>query len=211
MLSLDTIAPATSVFVIAFEGVRDDRKHLNSLGISANNVLTVVKNPSVQSPMMVEVDNIRFALSKKLARKILVSHVLDDQTLIFEGNQTRQREVVLNILKDEKGHFTLESLLERAQKADPKIGQITIYRTLKAMVDRGVLEELSLPDGARAFEVKKGHHDHIICEGCGEIFEFHNEMIEKLQEDMAALYGIKLKRHSLKLIGETCKKCAPKN
>jgi Fur family ferric uptake transcriptional regulator len=47
---------------------------------------------------------------------------------------------------------------------------------------------VELPDGIKKFEKKKEHHDHLICENCGTIFEFHNEKIEKIQKEIAKKY-----------------------
>ena len=207
MNSLDRVQQQNVVFVLEIDSDLKTEKHLESLGILPSKMMTVIRNESVKTPLIVEVDNTRFALSRSIAEQIVVSDVLDHQELIFEGNQTKQRQTILEVLKGCHNHFTFEELFVKIKQVDEKIGQVTLYRTLKVLVGRGVVEELELPEGGKKFEVKKGHHDHIICKNCGAIIEFHDEDMEALQEKIAKKHGIELGSHRMQLFGEHCKAC----
>lgn len=210
MQKLSQIPAQTSVFVLEVEGNKQEKDRLHSLGFIPERIITVIQNPKGKMPMVVEVFNSRFAVSKDIANEVFVSNVLDSQSLIFDAHhnkKTDQRDLILQVLKNQKGHFALSEFTETVRKEDQKIGKITVYRTLKLLVEKGILEVIAMPDGQRMFELKKGHHDHIICEKCGEIMEFHNDEIEKLQEKIAKQHNVELNKHKLKLFAESCPKC----
>lgn len=209
MQKLSQTPAQTSVFVLEIEGNQEEKERLHTLGIISERIITVIKNPKGKMPMIIEVFNSRFAVSKEIAKDVFVSNVLDDQSLIFDSNhkKTEQRDLILDMLKNQKGHFSLNDFTELVRKKDSKIGTITVYRTLKFLVEKGILEVIDLLNGERQFEIKKGHHDHIICENCGEIMEFHNDDIEKLQEQIAKQHNVELNTHKLKLFAEKCPKC----
>lgn len=209
MQNLTQIAEQTAVFILEIQGDKTERERLYTLGIVPEKMITVIKNPKGNTPLVVEVLNSRFILSKEIAKHILVAKVLDNQDLIFDKQhkKTKQRELILNFLKMQEGHFSLSEFTEEVRKKDQKIGTITVYRTLKFLESKGILEVIKLANGQKVFEIKKGHHDHIICEKCASIIEFHNEDLEKLQEKIAEQHNVELDSHNLKFFVESCPKC----
>lgn len=119
---------------------------------------------------------------------------------------TRQRELILTtFLKME--HVTAEQLYHILAKKDPHIGLATIYRTLKLFCETGLAQERHFGSQTQFDNVAhKGHHDHMICTGCGKIVEFHNCQIEDLQEEVARKNGFIIKTHKLELYG-LCSNC----
>jgi len=119
---------------------------------------------------------------------------------------TYQRELILTIfLKME--HVTAEQLYHILAKKDPHIGLATIYRTLKLFCDTGLAQERHFGTQAHFDNVShKGHHDHLICTGCGKIIEFSNCQIEHLQEAIAKENGFTIQTHKLELYG-LCSAC----
>ncbi|MDR4493670.1 MAG: Fur family transcriptional regulator [Nitrospirales bacterium] len=119
---------------------------------------------------------------------------------------TRQRELILTtFLKME--HVTAEQLYHILAKKDPHIGLATIYRTLKLFCETGLAQERHFGSQTQFDNVAhKGHHDHMICTGCGKIVEFHNCQIEDLQEEVARKNGFVIKTHKLELYG-LCSNC----
>jgi Fur family ferric uptake transcriptional regulator len=119
---------------------------------------------------------------------------------------TRQRELILTtFLKLE--HVTAEQLYHILAKKDPHIGLATIYRTLKLFCETGLAQERHFGSQTQFDNVAhKGHHDHLICTGCGKIVEFHNCQIEDLQEEVAKKNGFTIKTHKLELYG-LCPAC----
>ena len=209
MKKLSNISEKNSVFILEIESDKKNQERLYSLGVLPAKIITVIKNPQNKSPLIIEVDESRFAVSHDLAQKIIVTHVLDGQNFIFDAQhkKTEQRVFILKELKKQKGHFSLNEFTEKLRKKDSKIGTITVYRTLKLLTEKGILEVLDLPDSTKVFEIKKGHHDHIICDNCGSIIEFHNEEMERLQEKIAEKHDIELDSHKVRLFAKKCPKC----
>ena len=87
-------------------------------------------------------------------------------------------------------------------KIDPKISIATVYRTVKLFEESGILTKHEFKGGkARYEELNEGHHDHLIDVKSGEIIEFVDEEIEKLQKKVADKYGYTLVDHKLELYG----------
>jgi Fur family transcriptional regulator, ferric uptake regulator len=123
---------------------------------------------------------------------------------------TQQRDVILDLFLKSTGHISIEDLLARVRKRNPRVGYATVYRTLKLLTDCGIAAARQFGDGQTRYEVMgdHAHHDHLICTQCGLILEFENDTIEKLQDEMAdRLGGFKLTKHKLELYG-LCPKAA---
>ena len=87
-------------------------------------------------------------------------------------------------------------------KIDPKISIATVYRTVKLFEESGILTKHEFKGGkARYEELNEGHHDHLIDVKTGEIIEFVDNEIEKLQKNVAEKYGYTLVDHKLELYG----------
>ncbi|MFP5240559.1 MAG: Fur family transcriptional regulator [Acidobacteriota bacterium] len=139
-------------------------------------------------------------------------HVLfDDYAAKQRLKMTPQRRHILDVFLEQSGHVTSEELYELVKKAYKTIGQATVYRTLKLLSGAGIAKEVDFGDGVTRYELQQGddHHDHLICEGCGENVEVLDEEIEKLQEQVAARHGYRLTRHKMYLYG-ICPKCQGK-
>jgi Fur family ferric uptake transcriptional regulator len=86
-------------------------------------------------------------------------------------------------------HPDVDELYNRVSKIDPKISIATVYRTVKLFEESGILAKHDFKGGkARYEELNEGHHDHLIDVKSGEIIEFVDEEIEKLQENFADKY-----------------------
>jgi Fur family ferric uptake transcriptional regulator len=121
---------------------------------------------------------------------------------------TDQRKVIAQVISESKeaygesDHPDVDELYIRVSKIDPKISIATVYRTVKLFEESGILAKHEFKGGkARYEELNEGHHDHLIDVKSGEIIEFVDEEIEKLQEKIAAKYGYKLVDHKLELYG----------
>jgi Fur family ferric uptake transcriptional regulator len=135
------------------------------------------------------------------------------KTLISNGGMkaTRQREEIYNIFLSSPSHRNLAQIYARVAKANPTIGYTTVYRTLKLLTRLGLAEERKFTDGETRYEpiARGGHHDHLICLGCGKIIEFEDEAIEALQNRVADRYRFKIFHHRMELYGR-CAECGVK-
>ena len=115
---------------------------------------------------------------------------------------TEQRRVIARVLSQSSDHPDVEQLYRRATKIDPRISIATVYRTVKLFEEAQILDRHDFGDGrARYEEAPEEHHDHLIDVNTGEVIEFVNEAIEKLQEEVARKFGYKLVGHRLELFG----------
>ena len=115
---------------------------------------------------------------------------------------TDQRKVIAQVMSDTKDHPDVDELHKRVSEVDKKISIATVYRTVKLFEEAGILEKHEFKGGkARYEELNEGHHDHLIDVKSGEIIEFVDEEIEKLQKKVAEKYGYKLVDHKLELYG----------
>ena len=91
---------------------------------------------------------------------------------------------------------------KRVSKLDSRISIATIYRTVKLFEESGILTKHDFKGGKARYEtIVESHHDHLIDIKSGEIIEFVDEEIEKLQKKVAEKYGYKLVDHKLELYG----------
>ncbi|MEM8647028.1 MAG: Fur family transcriptional regulator [Pseudomonadota bacterium] len=115
---------------------------------------------------------------------------------------TEQRKVIASVLSDAEDHPDVEEVYRRASAIDSKISIATVYRTVRLFEDAGLLERHDFGDGRARYEpAQEEHHDHLIDLQSGEVIEFKNEEIEKLQEIVARELGYKLVDHRLELYG----------
>src|SRR5512138_1660262 len=104
-------------------------------------------------------------------------------------NTTAQREAIVEQFLRTREHVSIDELLGKVRKRQPKVGYATVYRTLKLLVDSGLAIERQFGDGQARYEVAGAHHDHLICARCGVILEFEDDEIERLQEKIAQRLG----------------------
>jgi Fur family ferric uptake transcriptional regulator len=120
---------------------------------------------------------------------------------------TGQRRTIARVLSEAEDHPDVEEVYRRASAQDPRISLSTVYRTVRLFENEGILERHEFGDGKRArYEpAGHGHHDHLINVKTGEVIEFRNEQIEKLQEAVARELGFRLIGHRLELFGTPIK------
>jgi len=115
---------------------------------------------------------------------------------------TDQRKLVAQIMTDSHDHPNVDKLYKRVSKIDSKISIATVYRTVKLFEESGILAKHEFKGSkARYEELNESHHDHLIDIKSGEIIEFVDDEIEKLQKKVADKYGYELVDHKLELYG----------
>ncbi len=120
---------------------------------------------------------------------------------------TDQRKLIAKIMSESEDHPDVDELHKRVNKVDSKISIATVYRTVKLFEEAGIVAKHDFKGTkARYEEATHEHHDHLIDINTGEIWEFVNEDIEKLQNEVAEKLGYKLVDHRLELYGSKIKK-----
>jgi Fur family ferric uptake transcriptional regulator len=110
---------------------------------------------------------------------------------------TGQREKIASIALEKESHFEIQELVRDVRKLHSDISPATVYRNVKTLCEAGLLQEtLESDSGVTLYErFESGHHDHIVCADCGQIFEFHNPAIERAQSKALGALGFEETRH----------------
>ena len=126
---------------------------------------------------------------------------------------TDQRKIIAKVMSESKStygskdHPDVDELHKRVTVIDDKISIATVYRTVKLFEEAGILIKHDFKAGKARYEPSlEDHHDHLIDINSGEIIEFVDEDIEKLQNEVAKKLGYKLVDHKLELYGSKIKK-----
>ena len=131
-----------------------------------------------------------------------MSDTIEKKFLLKGVKLTEQRKIISRVMSNSSDHPDVDELYNRVSKIDPKISIATVYRTVKLFEESGILTKHEFKGGkARYEELNEGHHDHLIDVKSGEIIEFVDEEIEKLQKKVAEKYGYTLVDHKLELYG----------
>ncbi|MDA0704787.1 MAG: Fur family transcriptional regulator [Proteobacteria bacterium] len=113
---------------------------------------------------------------------------------------TEQRKVIARVLSDAEDHPDVEQLYRRCADIDNRISLATVYRTVRLFEDAAILEKHDFGDGrARYEESPREHHDHLINLRTGDVVEFVDKEIERLQVEVARRLGYRLVDHRLAL------------
>ncbi len=115
---------------------------------------------------------------------------------------TEQRRIIARVISSSHDHPDVEELHRRAAAIDSGISIATVYRTVRLFEEAGILERHDFRDGrSRYEETPNQHHDHLIDTRSGQVIEFVDPEIERLQHEIAARLGYRLVDHRLELYG----------
>ena len=120
-----------------------------------------------------------------------------EQRCIDKGmRMTEQRRVIARVLELADDHPDTEELYIRASRVDSGISISTVYRTVSLFEEAGIVERHEFRDGRARYEtVPESHHDHLIDMKSGQVIEFTNDEIERLQSVIARELGYRLVDH----------------
>ena len=131
-----------------------------------------------------------------------MSQSIEEKCLSKGVKLTDQRRIIAKVMSESSDHPDVDELYNRVSKIDPKISIATVYRTVKLFEEAGILTKHDFKGGKARYEAMiESHHDHLIDVKSGEIIEFVDEEIEKLQKKVAEKYGYTLVDHKLELYG----------
>ncbi len=136
-----------------------------------------------------------------------MSSSIEDKCIKKGVRLTEQRKLVAQVMSNLEDHPDVDELHKRINKLDPKISIATVYRTVKLFEESGIVAKHDFKGNKARYEQSpQEHHDHLIDINTGEIIEFVNQDIEKLQKQVAEKLGYKLVDHRLELYGSKNKK-----
>ena len=127
---------------------------------------------------------------------------------------TRQRRVILEVMDAAEQHLDVDQILERAQKIDPEVHLVTVYRTIDLLKKQGLIDELDLLHlrGDRHYYETHGPRDHIhvACLRCGKVREFESRLYEQLKAQIATDCDIQVTVTRTE-VGGICNECLAKD
>jgi Fur family ferric uptake transcriptional regulator len=113
---------------------------------------------------------------------------------------TDQRKVIAGVLSEAQDHPDVEELYRRSSGVDPNISIATVYRTVRLFEEAGIIARHDFRDGRSRYEqAGDEHHDHLIDMKSGQVIEFIDDEIERLQHLIAKRLGFRLIDHRLEL------------
>ncbi len=132
--------------------------------------------------------------AEKVFRKYLLEHGL---------KYTGERRLLLQAVVRNNGHFEAEQLLLDMRQASERVAKATVYRTLKLLVDCGIVREVQFTNKQVHYEHTYGDvpHDHMICRHCGRIIEFDAVDVLRLREKVAREHGFRSQSHRFQIRG----------
>ena len=130
-----------------------------------------------------------------------MNETIEEKCLAKGVKLTEQRKIIAKVMSGSKDHPDVDELYKRVSNIDPKISIATVYRTIKLFAEEGIVTKHGFKGGekARYEELSESHHDHLIDIKTGEIIEFIDDEIEKLQKKIAEKFGYDLVDHKLEL------------
>jgi Fur family ferric uptake transcriptional regulator len=134
---------------------------------------------------------------------------IDAEIAAIGGKRSKSRKQVMEAFFLAGTHVTVEELTHAVRKRNRSVGYATVYRTMKLLARLEYVKELDFGDGLKRYESNLvAHHDHLVCQECGMVFEFKEPKIETLQEQVAKKHGFRATMHRLDIYGY-CRRCAP--
>ena len=122
---------------------------------------------------------------------------------------TRQRRVIVETVFSHHDHFDAEELIDHLQEliAQRKVSRPTVYRTLAELVEAGMLRKMTL-GGRSVYEHEYGYptHDHLYCQICNKLIEFHSPDLEQIRNAVAEEHRFQVIGHRMFVTG-VCAGC----
>ena len=120
---------------------------------------------------------------------------------------TAQRRLVLDVLSAAERHLDASEIYERAHDRDPRLSLATVYRTLNALVESGVVRQLHLADEHHHFELdRQDRHAHLVCSVCGRIWEVDGAELARAAKEAGRQFGFQVATARVEVIG-LCAEC----
>jgi Fur family peroxide stress response transcriptional regulator len=119
---------------------------------------------------------------------------------------TRQRGVVLEVVRTSENHLTASEVYEAARKLLPSISYATVYNSLRYLKDAGLVDEITFGNGASRFDRETARHDHAICSACGKLVDLDLPQTMELMRVAARHSRFKPESIRLTLVG-ICPDC----
>lgn len=127
-----------------------------------------------------------------------------------EMRLTQERSIIVDDVFSQHEHFDADQIVERltAQKGGRRVSRSSVYRTLTLLEEAGLIRKVARSDGRDVYEHDYGYpqHDHLYCEKCEKLIEFHSDEVAQIRDAVAREHGFRVTSHRL-IIEGVCKDC----
>jgi Fur family ferric uptake transcriptional regulator len=115
---------------------------------------------------------------------------------------TPQRKLVLSILAQAGGHLDASEIYERGRHHDARLSLSTVYRTLGALKETGMVRELHLDDEHHHYELNaEDEHSHLVCLSCGRVIEVDSQALARVAMTLGEAHGFEIASAQMELTG----------
>ena len=130
------------------------------------------------------------------------------QTCVARGLRlTPQRDVLLRVLSETRGHPTADDLVKKVRQVLPTVSHATVYRNVQELVRAGLIGTLERSGAATQFEINPDHHHHFMCRHCGQVWDVYLDQVAvTVDRQRSPLNGFRIDRRDVQLHG-LCARC----
>lgn len=122
-------------------------------------------------------------------------------------NYSKQREEIIDVLKETYNHPTAEDIYVKVREKDPTVSKGTIYRNLGELAENDIINKISSVVGPDRYEYAREIHNHVICTKCGQVFNFeHNYHFNRMRKEIRDKTGVEILNKGFTFEG-ICKDC----
>jgi Fur family ferric uptake transcriptional regulator len=130
---------------------------------------------------------------------------------------TVARELILDVVSRKGGHLSADEVFEAVRKQYPRVGLVTVYRTLDLLAEMNVLSRHEFGDGRARYEMIRGskgddHHHHLVCNSCNRVIDYRDfiddevQLLKKTEAGLSKKFRFKITDHLIEFYG-LCEKC----
>lgn len=126
------------------------------------------------------------------------------------NNYSKQREIVLDVIKENCIHPTAEEIYNLVNQKDTQISKSTVYRNINILVQLGQIKKLKMVIGPDRYDYMYKEHSHAICEICGKVYDFYYDFnSENISKELLKQIGMDMQINNISLYG-ICENCKSK-
>ncbi len=123
---------------------------------------------------------------------------------VANQRMTRQKKVILEILKNTKSHPTADWVYAEARKVLPEISLGTVYRNLNTLCQAGEILELNYGSSFSRFDGNPQNHYHFVCTSCGAVMDLDLPVMVELEQNLQEATGLRVTHHRMEFYGQCC-------
>lgn len=120
---------------------------------------------------------------------------------------SRQREMILNHVKNFPVHPTADEVYTALKKDNPELSLGTVYRNLNLLCELGMLKKIHIDNAKERYDVRTDRHSHLLCTVCNRVFDITDEALDGIEKRISEKYGYIVEDVSLNVKGK-CAECA---